>query len=197
MSNNGGAESYPFSAQKRSLEDGGTTRGLTRTRPSFTLPLTRCCVFPQINPRAKSWRLTETAQQPCVRVLLSLSVLNACVCIFRAVILSLSHSQLSEPSWLPFLSRGKSVIWRNVHRRCVNLGHKKRSGESRKQFSADDVLLNARVCFFSFSVRPSAMTEDYRVPDGMVGLSKFMLPIIHCAILESVVDESNETHMGL
>ncbi|KAA0721845.1 Far upstream element-binding protein 2 [Triplophysa tibetana] len=72
MSNNGGSEGYSFSTPKRSLED-------------------------PINRRAKRWRLTETALQPCA---------------IEAQLAALSQQ----------------------------------------------------------SVRPSAMTEDYRVPDGMVGL---------------------------
>ncbi|KTF96629.1 hypothetical protein cypCar_00050036 [Cyprinus carpio] len=34
------------------------------------------------------------------------------------------------------------------------------------------------------SVRPSSLTEEYRVPDGMVGLSKFTLPSIHWPVLK-------------
>lgn len=112
MSNNGGAESYPFAAQKRSLEDGGTAavrRALNLSRSSEFVFELLLCVFPQINLKVRRWRPTGTTLQPCVRALL-LSSRSKCVCIFRAMILSLSHPQLSEPSWLPFPSRGKSAL---------------------------------------------------------------------------------------
>uniref|UniRef100_A0A673GK38 Far upstream element-binding protein 2-like n=1 Tax=Sinocyclocheilus rhinocerous TaxID=307959 RepID=A0A673GK38_9TELE len=50
MSNNGGAESYAFAAQKRSLEDGGTA---AERRISLSV---------------RRWRLTETTLQHCVLI---------------------------------------------------------------------------------------------------------------------------------
>lgn len=82
MSNNGGAESYPFSSQKRSLEDGGTARGLAHGRVPLSGFFWPAVVFFRRSTREQKVGVRQGRRSSLVYEFYFLSASQTCARVF-------------------------------------------------------------------------------------------------------------------
>lgn len=157
--NNGGAESYPFTSQKRSLEEGGRKSDQTWTLStvSFT-PLWRLTIiFVSRWTRCQEGSITEWKRFCNVYVKLFSSYNNSFLLSFH--LLTSFESLTAIGAQLAALSQQRFDFYFSL---CKHL----------LLFIVETlyVINYSRSCVCS--VRPSTMTEECRVPDSMVGLSE-------------------------